>query len=353
MSRISLSVDYEMGAYENFISKFKLRNRFRLELLAEFFGTFCLLTIGSSVTSTFFLHPNHNPYLNIVDKNNTIVYRIENAPPLPIKYAIATGYSTGAMIGMYASLGISGGHLNPAASFALATIGKFPWYKVIPYSIAQITGAFFGCFPTYFAFKEAFEKQHSFIKQENNKTLLIGGSPHSTGGVYSTFLQPHASTYQTFIDQVIGTSFLLFACMAIADEKNLNVHIGLQPFLMAWVIRTLAMTYSINSDNSLNPARDFGPRLFMFFMEYGKDSFIYRDKWYWLFGGIVGPMVGAVLGCWLYELVIGVNHCLMDRRIPHYFSDTLETKGVKRKDAISDERLFKATNEAEKKNIRF
>jgi glycerol uptake facilitator-like aquaporin len=57
---------------------------------------------------------------------------------------INLGFGLGVTLGMLATGGISGAHLNPAVSVALAVHGKFPWRRVLPYSIAQIIGGMLG-----------------------------------------------------------------------------------------------------------------------------------------------------------------------------------------------------------------
>ena len=42
-------------------------------------------------------------------------------------------WGLGALLGTIVSGGVSGGHLNPAVTVALASIGKFPWSKVCPF----------------------------------------------------------------------------------------------------------------------------------------------------------------------------------------------------------------------------
>ena len=44
--------------------------------------------------------------------------------------AINIGYGLGLMMGVYVAIGVTGGHLNPAVTFAMALRGKTSWIKV-------------------------------------------------------------------------------------------------------------------------------------------------------------------------------------------------------------------------------
>src|SRR5258706_11204037 len=90
------------------------------ELLAEFLGTFVLIVFGVGVVAQVVLSKQANGgYLSI---------------------NIAWGLAVA--MGCYVSAGVTGAHLNPAVTLALAVHRKLPWGKVVPYSVAQIAGAF-------------------------------------------------------------------------------------------------------------------------------------------------------------------------------------------------------------------
>ena len=64
-------------------------------------------------------------------------------------FAINWGYGLAVTMGVYVSAGISGGHLNPAVTLAMAISGKLKWKKVPIYMIAQYVGAFLGALFVY------------------------------------------------------------------------------------------------------------------------------------------------------------------------------------------------------------
>jgi len=64
--------------------------------------------------------------------------------------------------------------------------------------------------------------------------------------------------------------------------------------------------FAYNAGYPCNPARDFGPRLFTLIIGYGFEVFNYKDYcWFWI--PIIGPLIGGVLGAWIYQLAIGVH----------------------------------------------
>src|ERR1700729_3705427 len=96
------------------------------ELGAEFLGTFVLILLGTGVVAMVVLFPGANP-------GETVHGGYTN---------ITIGWGLGVTMGIYIAGKISGAHLNPAVTLALAVFRGFSWRKVIPYSLAQTLGAF-------------------------------------------------------------------------------------------------------------------------------------------------------------------------------------------------------------------
>src|SRR5438034_7965453 len=90
------------------------------ELLAEFFGTFILIVFGVGVVAQVVLsRQTAGSYLSI---------------------NLAWGLAV--TMGCYVSAGVTGAHLNPAVTLALAVHRRFPWNKLAPYAVSQLAGAF-------------------------------------------------------------------------------------------------------------------------------------------------------------------------------------------------------------------
>jgi glycerol uptake facilitator-like aquaporin len=77
----------------------------------------------------------------------------------------------------------------------------------------------------------------------------------------------------------------------------------LVPVIVGLLVVLIGATFGFNSGYAINPARDFGPRLFTALAGWGGEVFRAGGGWWWV--PIVGPLVGAVAGGWLYDLCVG------------------------------------------------
>jgi len=244
------------------------------EMLAEFFGTFVLILFGAGVVAQF-----------IVSKQAQGSY-----------LAINLAWGLGVVMGCYVSMGVSGAHLNPAVTLAAAVHRGFPWKKVVPYAIAQTAGAFVAAAVVYLTYREGLAAFDGGVRQ------VLG--PQGTAGIFATYPQPYLSTFPGgFIDQVVGTAILIAVIFGITDARNAPPPAGLAPVIVGLLVVGIGAAYGTNSGYAINPARDFGPRMFTFLAGWGSEVFRAGNYWWWV--PIVGPLVGGVLGGWLYDLFVG------------------------------------------------
>lgn len=249
----------------------------RRELLAEFLGTFVLITFGVGVVAQFVLSGNAaGSYL-----------------------AINLVWGLGVTLGCYVAGGVSGAHLNPAVTIALAVHRGFPWRKVVPYSLAQLAGAFAASAVVYLTYFEALNAFDGGFRQ-------ITG-PQGTAGIWATYPQPFLSPLPGgFIDQVVGTALLMAVIFALTDKRNAPPAAGQGPVLVGLLVVAIGAAFGFNSGYAINPARDFGPRLFTAVAGWGGGVFRAGSSWWWV--PIVAPPIGAVLGGWVYDVCIGRRH---------------------------------------------
>jgi MIP family channel proteins len=244
----------------------------RREMAAEFLGTFVLIVFGTAVVAQVVLGGgSHGGY-----------------PSINVAWGLAV------IMGIYACAGVSGAHLNPAVTLALAVHRGFPWAKVLPYSIAQVAGAFAGSLVTFLTYREAFDRFDGGLRQ------VVGAK--ATAGIFATYPQDFLSLTGGLVDQIVGTALLLLVVFALGDTRNFAPEARLSPVLVGAAVVLIGMTFGFNAGYAINPARDFGPRLFTLVAGWGPDVFRAGHGWWWV--PIVGPALGGVLGGFAYDALI-------------------------------------------------
>lgn len=242
------------------------------EMLAEFFGTFVLMLFGTGVVAMVLLFPTGNA-------GETIHGGYTN---------ITLGWGLAVTMGIYVAGKISGGHLNPAVTLALAAFRRFPWAKVLPYSLAQIAGAFCAAALVYWDYLPAFHKVDPLLDH--------------TAGVFTTFPAFPALPQAGFLDQVLGTALLLLLIFAITDEFNVPPGANLAPLMIGLVVVAIGMSFGGMHGYPINPARDFGPRLFTAVAGFRNNGLTNGLRVWWI--PVVAPLVGGLVGAAAYDLGI-------------------------------------------------
>jgi len=243
------------------------------ELLAEFLGTFVLIAFGAGVVAQVVLSGEKNGgYLSI---------------------NLAWGMAV--TLGIYVAGGVTGAHLNPAVTVALAARRGFPWKHVVPYSLAQILGAFVASLVVFITYRQAFD---AF----DGGSRMVSGA-QATAGIFATYPQPFLSIFGGLLDQIVGTALLMLVILAIGDTRNLAPTGNVAPILVGLLVMVIGMSFGFNAGYAINPARDLGPRLFTALAGWGTEVFRAGNYWFWV--PIVGPIIGGTLGAWLYDVLIG------------------------------------------------
>jgi MIP family channel proteins len=246
------------------------------EALAEFLGTFVLILFGVGVVAQVSLGGGATgQYLSI---------------------NLAWGLAV--TMGVYVSAGVSGAHLNPAVTVALAVWRGFPWSKVGPYVAGQMAGAFVASAVVYLTYYDALNHFDGGVRQV---TGALG-----TAGIWATYPQPWLSTVGGLIDQIVGTAVLIMVIFALGDAKNVAPQSNLGPVVVGFLVMVIGMAYGLNAGYAINPARDFGPRLFTALAGWGGEVFNAGNGWWWV--PIAGPLIGGPIGGLVYDLCIGKRH---------------------------------------------
>lgn len=253
----------------------KIQNVFVREFLAEFLGTFVLVTFGTASIA--------QSVLSLRTKGSF--------------FSINWGWGIGILLGVIVSGGVSGGHLNPAVSVALATIGKFPWCKVPHYLGAQYLGAFAASGAVFLAYWDA------LVWYEHDRAVYR--SIPETSGIFSTFPSTHLSIAGGIFDQFLGTFLLLVCICAIMDKRNMQVEKQLVPLGVGFTVLGIGISFGYNCGYAVNPARDLAPRIFSALAGWGPG--VFTEYNYWFVVPIFACHLGAVAGAWSYYLAIESN----------------------------------------------
>ena len=248
------------------------KSTLRAELIAEFLGTFVLILFGTGVVAMVVLFPTKNP-------GQTIHGGFTN---------ITLGWGLAVMMGIYVAGKVSGAHLNPAVTLALAVFRNFPWRKVLPYSVAQTAGAFAAAALVFWNYLPAFRTVDPQLER--------------TAGVFTTFPAFPELPQAGFLDQVIGTGLLVLLIFAITDEFNAPPGANMTPAMIGLVVVAIGMSFGAMHGYPINPARDLGPRLFTVCAGFRNNGLTNGTRVWWI--PVVAPLLGGVAGAALYDFGI-------------------------------------------------
>lgn len=244
----------------------------RAELSAEFAGTMILILFGVGVVA------------QVVTSDGAFGDHD----------SIAWAWGLGVVLGVYTAARISGAHLNPAVTLALAVFKGFEWRKVLPFSLAQLAGAFVAALIVRLVYSDAI-------------AAVDAGHTIDTQGIFSTLPGNGAmdiSLGTAFLDQIIGTAILLFLVLAVTDVRNEGPAPYIAPFIVGLIVVAIGMAWGTNAGYAINPARDLGPRLASFLTGYDT-AFEDQNGAFYAWIPIVAPLLGGLLGAGAYNLLIG------------------------------------------------
>nr|WP_086941157.1 MIP/aquaporin family protein [Thaumasiovibrio occultus] len=215
------------------------------------------------------------------------------------QWEVSIVWGFGVTLAIYCTAGVSGAHLNPAVTLALTAFHGFDKAKVAPYILSQLLGAFSAAALVYFLYGPM------FAEYELANGIVRGSADGlATAGIFSTY--PHASLsfFGAFAVEFAITAMLMFGILALGDENN-GAHRGaMNPLLIGILIAVIGGSFGPLTGFAMNPARDFGPKLFAFFAGWDQALTGAKDIPYFIVP-ILAPIAGACFGGWVYPKVIG------------------------------------------------
>ncbi|XP_072038316.1 aquaporin-9-like [Amphiura filiformis] len=266
-----------MAWRDKLANKFQVRNTYFREFMAEFLGTFVLCVLGDGSIA------------------QVVLSRGAKGGFLTINFC----WGLAVALGAYCCAGVSGAHINPAVTVAFSTIGRFPWLKVPLFVGAQMLGAFLAAACVFGVYHDSINAFDGGVRQ------VVG--ENATAGIFATYPQNYLSIWSGLGDQFFGTLLLMLCIMAIIDKRNSSPPKGMEPFIIGLVVAAIGMSFGYNCGYAINPARDFGPRLFTAMAGYGREIWVYNDMHWWI-APIVGPTLGAIVGGIMYVTLIELHH---------------------------------------------
>jgi glycerol uptake facilitator protein len=236
-------------------------------------------------------------------------------------WQVAIVWGLAIMVAIYVTGAVSGAHINPAITLAFATRGHFPWRLVPVYIFSQTAGAVLAAATLFFIFG-------SYLSNKEQEKHVIRGGPGSeiTAMCYGEYypspgpiacapdeyskdahekLNNMVSLHIAFFAETLGTMFLALVVFAVTDVENTAVPDNrMAPVFIGLTVSALISIISPLTQACFNPARDFGPRLFAYFAGWGLIALPGRNGFGFFTVYILAPLIGALIGAHLYDLVI-------------------------------------------------
>jgi glycerol uptake facilitator protein len=245
------------------------------ELISEAVAMFIIIAFGDSVAAMYTLY-TPSPYQNAY-------------------WGVCISWGMAVTLAIYVTGSVSGTHANPAVTLTLAIFRDFEWKKVVPYWLAQIVGAFAGAAIVYLLFGPVIDH----FNAAQNLTREAGGA----AGVFFTHPGLAITPMHALLDQIVLTAFLLFGIFAITEQYNEMAPMANSGAVMIGIlVAIIGSCMGYLEAWALNPARDFGPRLFAYLAGWNTAAFPSPENYWWV--PIVGPLIGGVVGGGAYQCLI-------------------------------------------------
>jgi glycerol uptake facilitator protein len=227
--------------------------------LAELVGAFLLVFVGGGAVtiSALTLHSSKAPF-GMADL---------------LLIALAHGLALFVIVLVFGK--ISGAHVNPAVTLALASIGRFPWEEVFAYILGQFVGAILGALAIL---------------------AVYGRLAATVGGLGRPSLATNTGLIQGAVIEAFGAFILVLAIVATAIDSRAPA--GWAGLAIGMALAAAILFLGPATGAAVNPARAFGPDLVSIF--FGAPSV---DWVAYIVCYLIGPIVGGVAAAWLYAYV--------------------------------------------------
>jgi glycerol uptake facilitator protein len=229
-------------------------------------------------------------------------------------FQVAIVWGIGIATAIYLTGSISGAHLNPAVTIALAAWTDFGWSRVPRYIFAQFAGAFVASavlFAMYHGTLVAYEATHQIVRGApgSEATAMIFGEfyPNPGGKPFTDEIRLRVTHPAAFFIEFVGTAILMLVILGVTNPRNASrpqiltaAAIGLTVTILISLLGPLTMA-------AFNPARDLGPRLFSSVVGWGSVPFTANGIG-WLTVYVIAPICGALAGGAIYRWFLAPHY---------------------------------------------
>ncbi len=247
--------------------------------MGEFLGTFLLVLIGCGSVCVAV----------VTEVDLTLV-------------EIAGIWGSGIALAIYGTRAMSGAHLNPAVTLALAVFHDFKKERVLGYFASQVMGAFCAAMVLHGVFGgviQEFEKEQGIQRGESGSeaSAMVYGEyfPNPEGNPLDEAEKESMHLWQAFLVEAGGTAVLVCVIFALIRCKRRWLNYALSPLLIGGTVMLLIILLAPMTQGGFNPARDFAPRVFSAWAGWGEVPFTTNGQGWWLVY-ILGPFAGALVG---------------------------------------------------------
>jgi glycerol uptake facilitator protein len=225
-------------------------------------------------------------------------------------FQVAIIWGIGIATAIYLVGSLSGAHLNPAVTITFATWEGFPWRKVPGYLISQLLGAIASAAVLYAIFSgplASFERKHAIQRGApgSEASAMIFGEffPNPGGKPLTDEVCSVISPLKAFLIEAVGAGILLLVILGSGNPRNASRPGVLAPATIGLTVTALISLFGPLTMAGLNPARDFGPRLFSVVAGWGNVPFSTNDNgWFTVY--ILAPVAGGLIAGALHRLFL-------------------------------------------------
>lgn len=223
-------------------------------------------------------------------------------------FQVAIVWGIGIAVAIHVTAGLSGAHLNPAVTCALAAAGRFPGRDAAKYVAAQMLGALMAAMVLHALFAgalSAFEAEHGIVRGAagSEASAMIFGEffPNPGGAALTAAKRALVSPASAMLVEAAGTLVLVLVILAVSDARNDGRPRELAPAMIGLTVTVLISLLAPLTQAGFNPARDLGPRLWSALAGWGAVPFT-TNGWGWLTVYVLGPLLGGQTAAWIYRL---------------------------------------------------